>query len=270
MSLKGLKARFFHWTLVMLMAMVLAWSVQQRTVGCRQVAAIPEDYWMAVDGTPEEGEAAPRKIVCLTFDDGPSRTTGEILDTLAREQVPATFFVMAADNNRDYLPTIAREVEEGHEIALHSASHEYSQIYASDKAFWSDIKQLRKSICHYVDVDDIHWLRFPGGSTNTVSHKYGGSDLMQTLKRQALEKGYRYLDWNVCAEDAAGGRPDPEEIYRNVVNDVGDKTVCVVLMHDTAATGNTAKALGRIIGWFREQGFTFCTVSQMGANLSGA
>lgn len=263
MSFKGLKPRIFHWMLVLLLTVVLAWRVQQLPAGCQQVSAIPEDHWLAVDGTPA-GESQPEKLVCLTFDDGPSRTTEDILDTLAREQVPATFFVMAADNNRQYLPIIAREVEEGHEIALHSASHEYAQIYASDKAYWSDIKQLRKAICHYVDVDDIHWLRFPGGSTNTVSHKYGGSDLMQTLKRQAAEKGYRYLDWNVCAEDAAGGRPSPDEIYNNVVNDVGEKTVCVVLMHDTAATGNTAKALGRIIRWFREEGFTFCTVSRMG------
>lgn len=264
MSLKGLKDKIFHWTLIMLMAAVLAWRAQQVPAGCQQVSAIPEDHWLAVDGNPEEpGTGQPVRLVCLTFDDGPSRTTEDILDTLAREQVPATFFVMAAENNRQYLPTIAREVEEGHEIALHTASHEYNEIYASDKAFWADIKQLRKSICRYVDVNDIHWLRFPGGSTNTVSHKYGGSDIMTTLKRQAAEKGYRYLDWNVCAEDAAGGRPSPEEIYQNVISEAGDKAVCVVLMHDTAATGNTAKALTRIIRWFKEQGFTFCTVSQM-------
>ena len=54
----------------------------------------------------------------------------------------------------------------------------------------------------------MHWLRFPGGSTNTVSHKYGGSGIMKSLKEQVEEKGYRYVDWNVCAEDAAGGQSE--------------------------------------------------------------
>ena len=114
-----------------------------------------------------------------------------------------------------------------------------------------------------MDVAQIHWLRFPGGSTNTVSHRYGGSEIMKTLKRQAAEKGYRYLDWNVCAEDAVGGHPSAREIYENVIGEAKGQSTCVVLMHDTKATKTTAQALPDIIDWFRENGYEFCTVSQM-------
>ena len=86
---------------------------------------------------------------------------------------------------------------------------------------------------------------------------------MKSLKEQAEEKGYRYVDWNVCAEDAAGGHPSAETIYENVVNEAEGKTTCVVLMHDTKVTKNTAKALPDIIDWFAENGYRFCGISEL-------
>ena len=114
-----------------------------------------------------------------------------------------------------------------------------------------------------MDTDGINYLRFPGGSTNTVSRKYGGSGIMMQLKQQAEEQGYHWVDWNVCAEDAAGGKPSADQIYRNVIQGVKDQKDCIVLMHDTAATGNTVEALPEIIRWFKENGYTFYTISEL-------
>lgn len=212
--------------------------------------------------TPEQ-----EKRVFLTFDDGPSATTESVLDILKEKGVCATFFVVGAENNQKYLPLLQRMTEEGHQIGLHSYSHSYKTIYESTTAFWADIKQLRQTIEPYVDLDTIHWLRFPGGSTNTVSHKYGGSGIMKALKEQAEEKGYRYVDWNVCAEDAAGGHPSAETIYENVVKEAEGKTTCVVLMHDTKATKNTVEALPDIIDWFSENGYRFCGISELNQQI---
>lgn len=154
------------------------------------------------------GETALPKIVCLTFDDGPSKNTRPILEILDKEQVPATFFVCAQDANEKYLPLVADIAAAGHQIALHSATHQYSKIYASTDAFWQDIRTLRQALEPYVDVAAIDWLRFPGGSTNTVSHRYGGNGIMKALKAQAEDKGYHWIDWNVCAEDATASHPD--------------------------------------------------------------
>ena len=248
---------------IAMMGVTLALRCAQLPVGCgdETLTDIPQDDWLQVDGGQalEDG----KRLVCLTFDDGPSATTGEVLDILKEEGVPATFFVIADDHNREYLPLITRAVEEGHQIGLHTASHRYQDIYADTEAFWLDIKTLRQSICHYVDLSTVTWLRFPGGSTNTVSHKYGGSNIMKELKAQAAEKGYQYIDWNVCAEDAVGGHPTADQILKNIRGDVEEKSVCVVLMHDTSATATTAQALPRIIDWFRQEGFTFCTVEEM-------
>ena len=237
----------------------------QGTPLCRgkDLTAVPDARFEQRAQIASAGGADAEKIVCLTFDDGPSGTTRKVLEVLAREQVPATFFVIAADNNREELPLVAEELEQGHQVALHTCSHDYRRIYASPEAYWQDIKELRRALSPYIPAEELGWLRFPGGSTNTVSHRYGGSDIMERLKQQAGEMGYRYIDWNLCAEDAAGGHPSPEQIIQNVVGDVGEKKTCVVLMHDTAATGNTAEALPGIIRWFRDRKFTFCTVEQM-------
>ena len=185
-----------------------------------------------------------------------------ILEALNTAGVKATFFVVATGYNEKYLPLIADAAAAGHQIALHSASHEYSDIYQSSAAYWQDIELLKERISPYVNTASLHYLRFPGGSTNTVSRRYGGRGVMAELKQQCAEKGYAYVDWNVCAEDAVGGKPSAGTIYRNVVHETGEQTQCIVLMHDSATTRTTAEALPDIIRWYTDNGYTFLTVAE--------
>ena len=208
------------------------------------------------------GSAQPEKWVCLTFDDGPSRTTLAVLAALDAAGVHGTFFVVATGYNEKYLPLLTQAAAAGHQIALHSASHEYSDIYQSSDAYWEDIALLKERIAPYVDVESIRYLRFPGGSTNTVSRRYGGKGLMKQLKAEVEQKGLQWVDWNVCAEDAVGGHPSADTIYRNVVRETGQQTNCIVLMHDSASTRTTAEALPDIIQWYTDNGYTFLTVAE--------
>ena len=207
-------------------------------------------------------EPLPEKWVCLTFDDGPSKTTPDVLAALNTAGVHGTFFVVATDYNEKYLPLLTEAAAAGHQIALHSASHEYSDIYQSSDAYWADIALLKERIAPYVDVESIRYLRFPGGSTNTVSRRYGGKGLMKQLKAEVEQKGLQWVDWNVCAEDAVGGHPSADTIYRNVVHETGEQTHCVVLMHDSSSTHTTAEALPDIIQWYADNGYTFLTVAE--------
>lgn len=213
---------------------------------------------------PDAGGAPGDKVVYLTFDDGPSATTESVLDTLKDEGVPATFFVMAAENNEKHLPLLERTVAEGHCIALHTCTHEYKDIYQSPQAYWDDLARLREKLLPYLPAErEIRWIRFPGGSSNTVSHRYGGDGIMKQLKAEAQEKGFTYVDWNVSAEDSVGGRPSASTIYNNVIRGVGEKNVCIVLMHDSSTAKNTAAALPDIIRWFKNAGFRFDTVDHL-------
>ena len=240
-------------------------------IGCRESALtpVPDTEFLTptereapAASVPEELPAPPEKWVCLTFDDGPSKTTPDVLAALNAAGVKATFFVVATGYNEKYLPLIAEAAAAGHQIALHSASHEYSDIYQSADAYWKDIDLLKERLSPYVRADGLRYLRFPGGSTNTVSRRYGGRGLMQQLKEEVTAKGYAYVDWNVCAEDAVGGKPSAGTIFRNIVRETGEQTQCIVLMHDSATTRTTAEALPDIIQWYKDNGFAFLTVEQ--------
>ena len=131
----------------------------------------------------------PEKWVCLTFDDGPSKTTPDVLNALNAAGVHATFFVVATGHNEKYLPLLTEAVSAGHQIALHSASHEYSDIYRSSEAYWADIALLKERIAPYVDAESIRYLRFPGGSTNTVSRRYGGKGPDEAAESRSRAEG---------------------------------------------------------------------------------
>lgn len=214
----------------------------------------------AVSPAPDAAPDGAQKVAYLTFDDGPSKTTEQVLDTLKEFGVPATFFVCTAENNEKYLPLLSRTAAEGHQIALHSNSHRYRTIYSSTGGFWEDLEAEKEKLKPYVGDQQLNCLRFPGGSTNTVSHKYGGSGIMKALKKQAAERGYRYFDWNVCAYDAVGGHPSASTILGHVLKEAKGHDRIIVLMHDTGATKTTAEALPDIIRELSSMGYVFDTV----------
>ena len=262
------KARVLAITLFALIA-GFASGAQPRVTGCstQDLTPVPDTSGFSPAASvfaPEDGggEQPPEKWVCLTFDDGPSKTTPDVLAALKDAGVHATFFVVATGYNEKYLPLLTEASAAGHQIELHSASHEYSDIYRSSEAYWADIGLLKERIAPYVDTESIRYLRFPGGSTNTVSRRYGGKGLMQQLKAEAEQKDFQWVDWNVCAEDAVGGHPSADTIYRNVVRETGEQTHCIVLMHDSATTRTTAEALPDIIRWYADNGYTFLTVAE--------
>ena len=262
------KARVLAITLFALIA-GFASGAQPRVTGCstQDLTPVPDTSGFSPAASvfaPEDGggEQPPEKWVCLTFDDGPSKTTPDVLAALKDAGVHATFFVVATGYNEKYLPLLTEASTAGHQIALHSASHEYSDIYRSSEAYWADIALLKERIAPYVDAESIRYLRFPGGSTNTVSRRYGGKGLMKQLKAEVEQKGWQWVDWNVCAEDAVGGHPSADTIYRNVVRETGEQTHCIVLMHDSATTRTTAEALPDIIRWYADNGYTFLTVAE--------
>ena len=93
--------------------------------------------------TPAFTFAAEERTVYLTFDDGPStRVTGSILDTLKKEGVKATFFVVG-ERVAGREETLKRIAAEGHTLGVHSNSHRYETIYASETAFLKDVERQR-------------------------------------------------------------------------------------------------------------------------------
>lgn len=201
--------------------------------------------------TVKENEEMNEKTVYLTFDDGPSLNTGKILDILREYNVRATFFVTG--NNREHDDMIKRAYDEGHSIGLHTYTHDYSEVYASKEAYFSDLQKI-SDLVESITGEKSRLIRFPGGSSNTVSAKYTPG-IMTELTREVLEKGYQYFDWNCDSTDAEGNNVPAEKIVKNAVS--ADSKHINILMHDTDAKNTTVEALPKIIEYYRKQGYSF-------------
>ena len=192
------------------------------------------------------------KVIYLTFDDGPGPYTAELLDLLDSYDVKATFFVM----NNGYYDVMRRIAEEGHSIAIHTLSHNYRKIYASEEAFFADLYGMQKLIEDKTGVKT--WLmRFPGGSSNAVSRFNEG--IMTRLTSAVEDAGFHYFDWNVDSDDAGNARK-PETVYRNVTTGVANNLVSVVLQHDIHRY--SVDAVEDILIWGFENGYTFLPLQE--------
>lgn len=188
-------------------------------------------------------------VIYLTFDDGPStKNTSRLLDILKEENVKATFFLIDKTNT-DYL--IKRMYDEGHTIGLHTASHNYKYIYSSTTNFIKDIEKIQEKVAR-ITGEKSSIIRFPGGSSNTVSSFNPG--IMCTLSNMVIEKGYHYFDWNVSSGDA-GSKRSKKNTYRNVTNNLSKNRANVVLMHDIY--DSTVDAVKDIIKYGKDNGYTF-------------
>lgn len=194
--------------------------------------------------------------IYLTFDDGPSNLTLDILNILKEEGVKATFFVTGQSDSTNYI--IKRAYDEGHTIALHTYSHEYSYVYSSVDNYFADLNRISNKVENIIGKK-TNIIRFPGGSSNTVSRNYSVG-IMTRLTGEVLNKGYRYFDWNVDADDAGGAYTDSNKIYLNVVNNLSHYKTNVVLMHDSYGHTATRDALRNIIQYGKRNGYKFASI----------
>lgn len=188
--------------------------------------------------------------IYLTFDDGPSNNTSKILDILKEEDIKATFFLV--NFNSSYNPVVKRIYDEGHSIGIHSYTHNYKLIYSSVSAYFDDLNKMNDKI-KTITGSDTKLLRFPGGSSNTISSFNRG--IMTNLVREVTDAGYHYFDWNVDSSDAWSAR-NSNDVYNNVMNNLKEGTN-VVLMHDLSSNEKTVNTLEKIIKDAKEKGYIF-------------
>ena len=99
-------------------------------------------------------------------------------------------------------------------------------------------------------------IRFPGGSSNTVSRHYS-QGIMAKVAQVVEKKGYKYYDWNVSSNDATRRSENPARIIESSKSRL--PRVCI-LMHDTATKTTTVQALPAIIENYQANGYTFKTL----------
>lgn len=206
--------------------------------------------YVTVKSLRNPDSAAPDgKIIYLTFDDGPGPYTDQLLDVLDKYNAKATFFVTA--ESEKYRDCIGRAYREGHAIGVHTCSHNYYEIYASEEAYFDDFFAM-EDIIYEQTGEYTELFRFPGGSSNTVSSFNPG--IMSRLTKAMENLGYKYFDWNVSSGDA-GETTKTDEVADNVIEGCTGRKTAVVLQHDIK--DYSVDAVEEIILWGLNNGYSF-------------
>jgi len=194
---------------------------------------------------PGPGES-PGKVAYLTFDDGPSaRVTPGILDVLAAENVPATFFVVG-EHVQQYPDLIRCMHEAGHTIGNHTYSHRAAVIYASPEALMREVHRTENLI-----------YEITGERTRIFRAPYGSYPNLTAPFRQALsDSGYKYVDWNVDSLDSRADGVPVRTIVDAVKRQVAGKERVIILFHDLPAKKTTVQALPEIISYLKAQQYS--------------
>ena len=176
------------------------------------------------------------KVVYLTFDDGPSIYTNDIIDILNEYNVKGTFFVNGKEDEESK-NIYKRIVKEGHTLGMHSYSHDYGEIYNSLEDFEKDFTKLSNLLYDTTEYQPTIF-RFPGGSLNHVNENG-----MDEFIRYLGENSIPYYDWNVVNGDATGVEYTKSQLVQNVLDGVEKHNTAIVLMHDSASKLKTVESL---------------------------
>jgi len=204
-------------------------------------------------------------MVYLTFDDGPSAYTEQILDTLGLYGVPATFFTLGKSVEK-YPETARRITEDGHLLASHGTTHEYQSIYADTASLLADVQRWQNIVTSAGALPQSPDLcfRFPGGSVST----YFGAAQRQAMIDGLHGMGFRIFDWNILTNDGVlFQRPewmDSRTYWKQSFIETWENCAYntrIILMHDNVA--ETEELLPWLLQYVIDQGYTFGTLAQL-------
>lgn len=194
------------------------------------------------------------KTVYLTFDDGPSARTPELLAILEEYDVKATFFVVGKESEEaeQWMRDI---VAAGHTLGIHTYSHDYNKIYQSVEAYLEDFNAMYNMILEATGTPP-QVFRFPGGSVNA----YNGATYRDIIS-EMVRRGFVYFDWNRMSGDAVRGNVPAETLVENALDQVESMRRVILLMHDSTRFTNVVEALPQIIEGYQAAGFSFAALT---------
>jgi peptidoglycan-N-acetylglucosamine deacetylase len=207
-----------------------------------------EDKELDVD----DQNTVERRLVYLTFDDGPSfNVTNKLLDALKRENVKATFFVVGKEiQGKEAM--LKRMHEEGHTIGIHTYTHNFKLIYKSEEYFIDEMRKTAALVKEIIGIAPTA-IRFPGGSDKILN---------QEFLNKLHANGFKVYDWNVNLGDGLDAHLTEGKLLQNAKKVKGNPNVRIILAHNNSNNKRTYMALPVIVKYYREQGFEFSRINE--------
>ena len=209
-----------------------------------------------------EGKASNNdKEIFLTFDDGPSENTREILKILKEEDVHATFFDIgsALKDNKENQELLKQEIDQGNAVAGHSFSHDYKTLYPGNSVdvnkFMSELNETNEIMKSVLGKNfNARVIRMPGGY---MSRRYYRDPNLKALDETFAKNNIVSIDWDAETGDATGRHYTVEQYVQNSAKNINTLNHVILLMHDAAAKKETVQALPAIIKFYKEHGYAF-------------
>ena len=196
--------------------------------------------------------ANEKKIIYLTFDDGPAgKVTEDILDILKKDSVPATFFLIG-NQIKGQEDLVKRMFNEGHSLGLHSMSHKKACLYSSNESFLKEMLNTQEKINSIVGIKPTI-LRFPFGCNNNYYK------ISQSMIDLLHENNLKIYDWNTDSGDGAHPNANPSVFIKNSKS---NKDYVLLLMHCAYMSKNSVKALPEIIKYYKDNGYEFKLIDE--------
>ena len=170
------------------------------------------------------------KIAYITFDDGPSKYTKEIVDILDENNVKGTFFML--NDNMIVFKNVV--------------SHELSKLYATDDSAIEEFKTCNKTF-YNITGETSRLVRIPFGSK---------PNMLENIYNKFVEEGFLVWDWNIDTED---WKSSPDQILSNILYYARGKKEVVILLHENP---RTVSCLNDIIAILKERGYDIRPITQ--------
>lgn len=201
------------------------------------------------------GKPIEKKMVYITFDDGPSCITQEVAEILEKNEVNATFFIVGSKLTESTEQIVRKLYSSGNQFGVHTYSHDASFIYCSADNYYDDVMKTEERLIRVLGISPTIY-RFPWGSNNCYIRSYRSK-----IIKRFRNKGLEYCDWNVSGEDSVGCI-SASSIYANVKKNYKQFNEPVLLLHDSATNSETVKALPDIISLYKDAGYSFGTIRE--------
>lgn len=214
------------------------------------------------------------KEIFLTFDDGPSENTREILKILKEEDVHATFFDLGSSlkDNKENQELLKEEIDQGNAVATHSYSHDYKILYPGNSVdvnkFMSELNEtndIMKSVLG--DNFNARVVRMPGGY---MSRRYYRDPHLKALDEAFAKNNIVSIDWDAETGDATGKHYTIDQYVQNSAKNINSLNHVILLMHDAAAKKETVQALPAIIKFYKDHGYAFKVIKNSPVNDSNS
>ncbi|MCI8627560.1 MAG: polysaccharide deacetylase [Lachnospiraceae bacterium] len=220
--------------------------------------ALYPDMYVEIEDVETSAKAANEEIrrLYMTFDDGPSEVTKEVVEALENAGARAAFFLIGNEITKEREELLKEMSEAGHILGIHTYSHDYKKIYGSVESYLEDFHQTYERIYEVTGKKPVYF-RFPWGSINCYN-----KGIRQELIEEMERRGFQYFDWNVSAEDSVG-KPSEYSVLHNVIDDFPKYRNAIVLMHDSNTNQISARMLPQILQTAREKGYEFGTIDEL-------